>query len=76
MKQNLEAFNRSNLVSDVENTKYYKTVFKDLIFENTCVNNLDHYTTLDDFITENPDSRDELIRSDIKSSESYVYFTK
>ena len=75
LKQNLDAFNRSNSVSDVENSSYYKTVFKDLIFENTSVNNLDYYTSLDDFITENSDDENGLIRSDIKSSGSFMYIS-
>ena len=75
LKQNLDAFNRSNSVSDIENSSYYKTVFKDLIFENTSVNKLDYYTSLDDFITENSDDGNGLIRSDIKSSGSFMYIS-
>uniref|UniRef100_A0A6C0IVN0 Uncharacterized protein n=1 Tax=viral metagenome TaxID=1070528 RepID=A0A6C0IVN0_9ZZZZ len=74
LKKNLKEFNNSNSVKDIDNTKYYKANFTDLILKNTSVNQ-NNYDSLKDFITEFSEKDSELNRSDLTEKDNFMYIS-
>jgi len=75
LEKNLINFTNANSLTDVKNYKYNGAKITGLIFQNNSTTDSYNYNSLCDFIIEDGKKDTELIRHDLKDSNSFMYIS-
>lgn len=75
LNKQLTNFQKADSLSDPNNKIFYGTLIHNLTFLNNSANEKLNYISLPDFITDNTDQDDTLVRYDIKDSKNSMYIS-